>query len=68
MLRETVGRVVCKRCGTRLRIADGQTPIVTFHAVGGEPLGRVLQVGSEEIHRCEVIVRRRDRRASRWDD
>ena len=51
------GKVVCKRCGAQLDVPEGETPKVTFHTVSGEPLTRVLKVGTDELHSCEVASR-----------
>ena len=58
MLQLLDGKVVCKHCGTQLHIPEGETPKVTFHAVSGEAaLTRVLKVGTDELHSCEVASR-----------
>ena len=54
MLHLMDGKVVCKHCGAPLHIPEGETPKVTFHAVSGEALTRVLKVGPDELHRCEI--------------
>jgi hypothetical protein len=51
------GRVVCKYCGAQLEVPEGEVPKVTFHAVSGEPLTRVLKVGNDELHSCEIAPR-----------
>ena len=48
------GKVVCKHCGASFDVPEGETPMVTFHAVSGT---RVLTVGTDELHRCEVAPR-----------
>ena len=58
VLHQLDGEVVCKRCGAPLPIPDGHTPEVTFLAESGRPVIRLLKANGEEIHRCEVIVRR----------
>jgi hypothetical protein len=52
---ERDGTVVCKLCGAQLDIPEDETPKVSFHAVTGGPLTRVLQVRTAEVHRCEVL-------------
>jgi hypothetical protein len=49
------GKVLCKLCGAQLDIPKGETPKVTFHAVTGGPLTRVLKVATDEVHRCDVL-------------
>ena len=68
MLQLLDGKVVCKRCGAQLDVPDGNTAEVTFLAESGRPVVRLLKANGEEIHRCEVIVRRSPRRAGGWDD
>ncbi len=55
MLQLRDGKVVCNLCGAQLDIREGETPKVSFHAVTGGPLTRVLQVGPGELHGCEVV-------------
>ena len=59
MLQQLDGKVVCKRCDAPLEIPDGHTPEVTFLAESGRPVIRLLKLNGVEIHRCEVIVRRK---------
>ncbi len=49
------GKVVCKHCGAQLDVREGEAPRVSFHAVTGGPLTRVLVVGRYEVHRCDVV-------------
>ena len=51
------GKFVCKHCGAPLDLPEGESPKVTFHAVSGEPLTRVLKVGTDELHSCEIAPR-----------
>jgi hypothetical protein len=48
------GRTECALCGAALDIPEGVTPTITIHAASGRPNIRVISIGREEIHRCQI--------------
>jgi hypothetical protein len=58
VLQQPDGKVLCKLCGAQLDIPHGETPKVTFYAVTGGPLTRVMKVGADELHSCDVAPQR----------
>jgi hypothetical protein len=47
-------RYTCAHCGAVLNLRLDATPKVTIKGASGKPTVRVLSVGREEVHRCEM--------------
>ena len=58
MLQQSDGKVLCKLCGAQLDVPEGETLKVTFYTVTGGPLTRVVKVGTDELHSCDVAPQR----------
>jgi hypothetical protein len=48
------GRYYCALCGELLDVPLLDDPHVIIHAASGRANVRILKLGTEEIHRCEV--------------
>jgi hypothetical protein len=51
---EDSGSYVCAHCGVAVNLAADETARVTIFAASGRPNVRVVSIGGNEVHRCEI--------------